>query len=167
MPQETQESLSARPASESRMTLAKLMLPEHANAMGAVHGGTIMKMVDEAGGICAMRHARRPCVTVAIDSMTFRSKVRLGDVLSCSAEINYVGNTAIEVGVRVTAENPITGTVTHTNSAHLVFVAIDEVGKPVRVPPLQITNEQERANCEAARKRQQARIAARAKSPRT
>jgi uncharacterized protein (TIGR00369 family) len=92
---------------ESSITLHQLMLPEHANALGNVHGGVIMRMVDEAGAICAMRHARIACVTIAIDSMTFRQPVHLGDLLVCAATVTWVGRTSIEVGVTVHAENPV------------------------------------------------------------
>ncbi|MDQ2647223.1 MAG: acyl-CoA thioesterase, partial [Myxococcota bacterium] len=117
----------------SRVTLHQLMLPEHANALGNVHGGEIMKMVDEAGAIAAMRHAQRQCVTIAIDSMTFDKPVHLGHLLVCDARVTYVGRTSIEVSVKVHAENPITAETTLTNSAHLVYVAIGDGGRPCEV----------------------------------
>ena len=100
------------------------MTPEHSNGFGNVHGGVIMRIVDEAGAICAMRHAQRPCVTIAIDSMTFREPVHVGALLMCEARVSYVGRTSIETAVRVHAENPITGETTHTNSAFVVYVAL-------------------------------------------
>lgn len=145
----------------SRVSVHQLMLPEHANAWGKVHGGLLMKLVDEAGGVCAMRHANRPCVTVAIDSMTFQSSVEVGQVVCCDARINYVGRTAIEVMVRVTAEDPIRGVVTHTNSAHLVYVAIDDDGKPTSVPPLELETDEDRRLCQQGKTRQEARKARR------
>jgi acyl-CoA hydrolase len=156
--------MTARPAktvNQSRIELNQLMLPEHANAYGNVHGGEIMKMVDEAGGIAAMRHAQRPCVTVAMDSMTFMSKVNVGELLSCVASVNRVGKTSLEVGVKVTAENPITGTVSHTNSAYLVYVAIDDDGKPCSVPDLVLETDDERRRFEQAEQRQQHRLSLR------
>ncbi|HMR09017.1 MAG TPA: acyl-CoA thioesterase [Polyangiaceae bacterium] len=147
--------------SQCRVQLHQLMLPEHANAYGNVHGGEIMKMVDEAGGIAAMRHAQRPCVTVAMDSMTFMSKVSIGDVLCCVASVNFVGKSSLEVGVKVTAENPITGTVSHTNSAYLVYVAIDDDGKPTHVPPLILESDDEKRRHGEARARQAHRLALR------
>lgn len=137
-------TLPAKPPSRSRVTLHQLMLPEHANAYGNVHGGLIMKMVDEAGGIAAMRHAGRPCVTVAIDSMTFHSPVHVGELLCVEATVDWVGRSSLELRVHVHAENPVTGQITHTNSAYLVFVAIDEAGKPCEVPPLELETEEER-----------------------
>jgi acyl-CoA hydrolase len=142
----------------SRVTLHQLMLPEHANAYGNVHGGNLMKMVDEAGGICAMRHAHRQSVTVAMDDMTFYSPVHVGEVVCCEASVNYVGTTSMEVGVKVTAENPITGELTHTNSAYLVYVAIDENGRPCRVPELELETDAELRRFEEAKERQALRL---------
>jgi uncharacterized protein (TIGR00369 family) len=133
----------------SRVRLHQLMLPEHGNALGNVHGGLIMKMVDEAGAIAAMRHAQRPCVTIAIDSMSFRQPVHLGELLICDARVTYVGRSSIEVSVQVHAENLITANVTHTNSAHLVYVALGEDGRPCEVPALELaTDEDRRAHAE-------------------
>lgn len=143
---------------ETRITLHQLMLPEHANAYGAVHGGMIMKMVDEAGGITAMRHAQRPCVTVAIDSMAFYSPVHVGELLSCEAVVSYVGRTSLEVEVSVHAENPISGEVTHTNSAFVVYVAVDENGKPTHVPELLVESDEDRQRQRAAEERQRQRL---------
>src|SRR5712692_4182666 len=114
----------------SQLTLSQQTLPADANPLGNVHGGIIMKMVDEAGGLCAIRHARRAVVTVAIDSMTFLSPVRVGNLLTMHASVNWVGKSSIEVGVRVEAENPLTGDITHTNSAYAVYVALDDSGRP-------------------------------------
>jgi uncharacterized protein (TIGR00369 family) len=150
--------LPGKSPSDSRVQLHQLMLPEHANPYGNVHGGIIMKMIDEAGAICAMRHARRPCVTVAIDSITFLSPVHLGELLCCTAEVSYVGKTSMEVEVRVAAENPMTGDVTHTNGAYVVYVALDEAGSPHPVPPLMLDTEAQRQREQAARERQRYRL---------
>lgn len=143
----------------SRVTLHQLMLPEHGNALGNVHGGLIMKMVDEAGAIAAMRHAQRPCVTMAIDSMTFRQPVHLGDLLVCDAVVTYVGRTSIEVTVQVHSENPITSAITHTNSAHLVYVALGADGRPIEVPRLDLVTEEDRRAWHEGEIRQQERLA--------
>jgi len=135
------------------------MMPEHANMHGNVHGGVIMKLVDEAAGIAAIRHAQRPVVTVAIDSMTFLSPVHVGQLLSCTASVTYVGRTSIEVNVTVHAEDLVAGKTTHTNSAWAVYVALDDSGCPCEVPELLITNEDERRNWELGRARQEARVA--------
>src|SRR6185369_5341904 len=99
----------------SRVTISQLMHPEHANLLGNVHGGWIMKLVDEAGALACMRHAQRKVVTVAIDSMTFRQPIRIGDLIILNAEVTYTGHTSMEVEVQVLAENPITGEQMHTN----------------------------------------------------
>jgi uncharacterized protein (TIGR00369 family) len=146
-------------ASQSRVTLHQLMLPQHANAFGNVHGGLIMRMVDEAGAICAMRHAQRPCVTIAIDSMTFREPVHVGELLVCDARVSYVGRSSIEVAVRVHAENPITGQTTHTNSAFLVYVALADDGRPITAPELDLASDEDHALFEEGRARQRHRVA--------
>src|SRR5450432_4251319 len=128
---------------KSKVTLHQLMTPEHSNGFGNVHGGVIMRIVDEAGAICAMRHAHRPCVTIAIDSMTFREPVHVGALLMCEARVSYVGRTSIETSVRVHSENPITGETTHTNSAFVVYVALDDNGRPCAVPQLELHGEEE------------------------
>jgi acyl-CoA hydrolase len=112
------------------------MMPEHANIVGNVHGGVIMKMMDETGAISAMRHSSRVCVTVAADSMEFLSPVHLGQLLCCRGHVTWVGTTSIEVEVQVHAEDVITGTVTHTNSGHFVYVALDDQRRPTPVPRL-------------------------------
>lgn len=148
---------------DSQVDLHQFMMPEHTNSLGNVHGGIIMKMVDEAGALCALRHAQRPVVTVVIDSMTFLSPVQVGNVVHLQASLNYVGNTSMEVGVKVTAENPISGERTHTNSAFLVYVALDEAGHPTQVPGVVLENEEEHRRWEAAMARQAHRLKQRKK----
>lgn len=148
----------AKRAADSQLNLSHQTLPADANPLGNVHGGIIMKLVDEAGGLCAIRHARRPVVTVAIDSMTFLSPVRVGDLLTMHASVNWVGHSSIEVGIRVEAENPVTGDITHTNSAYAVYVALDDSGRPASAPPLILETEEERRHWEEAEARQQLRL---------
>ena len=143
----------------SRIQIAQLMQPEHANTQGNVHGGWIMKLVDEAGALAAMRHARHRIVTVAIDRMVFRQPIRIGDLIILDAEVTYAGHTSLEVEVDVTAENPITGQRTHTNTAYLVYVAIDDDGKPTQIPPLLAETPEEQSRMDAAKERQQRRLA--------
>jgi acyl-CoA hydrolase len=143
---------------DSQITLNQVMLPHHTNPMGNVHGGEIMKLVDETGALCAIRHAQRPVVTLVIDSMTFHSPVHVGDLLSLSASLNWVGRSALEVGVRVTAENPLTGELTHTNTAYLVYVALNDDGRPTEVPPLILETDEERRRWTEANARQQRRL---------
>ncbi len=149
---------SAKPVRASRISIAQLMQPEHANNLGNVHGGWIMKLVDEAGALACMRHAQRRVVTVAIDSMVFRNPIKIGDLVTLTAEVTYAGRTSIEVEVQVQAENPITGERTHTNTAYLVYVALDDSGKPTSVPPLRAETEDEKRKLLEAQERQKRRL---------
>jgi uncharacterized protein (TIGR00369 family) len=151
--------LSPKSTRLSRVTLSQLMHPEHANLLGNVHGGWIMKLVDEAGALACMRHAQKKVVTVAIDSMTFRQPIKIGDLVILTAEVTYTGHTSLEAEVQVVAENPITGERTHTNTAYLVYVALDDEGRPTTVRGLIVETEEEKARMEQAKKRQAHRIA--------
>jgi uncharacterized protein (TIGR00369 family) len=148
----------SKTVSASRITLSQLMHPEHANLLGNVHGGWIMKLVDEAGALACMRHAQRKVVTVAIDSMTFREPIRIGDLIILNAEVSYVGRTSMEAEVHVIAENPVTGERTYTNTAYLVYVALDDEGCPTTVPPLKAETEEEKRRMEKAQERQERRL---------
>jgi len=128
--------MDARPASATQVTLVEWMGTDDANIAGFVHGGTVMKLCDEAAGIAAIRHSRSRVVTAAVDRMAFLEPVHVGDLLTLRASVNAVWRTSMEVGVRVEAENPRTGKVRHTNSAYLTMVALDDDGRPVAVPPL-------------------------------
>lgn len=143
-----------KPISASRVTLSQLMHPEHANLLGNVHGGWIMKLVDEAGALACMRHAQRRVVTVAIDSMVFRQPIRIGDLIILNAEVSYTGRTSMEAEVQVLAENPITGERTHTNTAYLVYVALDDNGIPTSVPSLAAETSDDIQKMEKAKSRQ-------------
>jgi acyl-CoA hydrolase len=152
------ETLTAKPISASRIMLAQLMHPEHANLLGNVHGGWIMKLVDEAGALTCMRHAQRKVVTVAIDSMTFRQPIKIGDLVILTSEVTYTGHTSMEVAVEVLAENPVTGEQIHTNTAYLVYVALDDEGRPTPVPSLLAETEEDRQKIEQGQIRQQRRL---------
>lgn len=152
------ERLIPKPISASRITLSQLMHPEHANLLGNVHGGWIMKLVDEAGALSCMRHAQRKVVTVTIDSMDFHQPIRIGDLVILNAEVSYTGRTSMEATVEVHAENPVTGEQTHTNTAYLVYVALDDAGRPTPVPPLQADTEEEKQKLEQGQVRQQQRL---------
>jgi acyl-CoA hydrolase len=133
-----------RAPSASAVTLSQHMDLAHANFLGNVHGGEIMKLIDTAAGIAASRHAGGPVVTASLDQMSFLHPVHVGDVVFVHASVNDVGRTSLEVGVRVEAEEIISGRRTHTSSAYLVFVALDERGYPRPVPGLVPETEQER-----------------------
>ena len=143
----------------SRISIAQLMHPEHANILGNVHGGWIMKLVDEAGALACMRHAQKRVVTVAVDSMVFREPIKIGDLITLNAEVTYTGRTSMEAEVQVVAENPITGKRTHTNNAYLVYVGLDDDGQPTSIPALITETEKEKQRMEQAKKRQAHRIA--------
>ncbi|MBI5669843.1 MAG: acyl-CoA thioesterase [Chloroflexi bacterium] len=151
---------------ESRFTLSALMGPQDANAHGNVHGGVIMKMADEAGALVAMRHARLPVVTVAIDSMTFMEPILLGHLVLCNAELTYVGRTSMEVRVEVITENPLLGDSKVTNIAYLVYVALGPDGHPAVVPGLIYETPEQRRRAEEAEQRQAYRKQQRARENR-
>jgi acyl-CoA hydrolase len=128
--------MEARPASASRSELIRWMSIQDANSAGFVHGGTVMRMCDEAAGIAAIRHCGRRIVTAGMDRMTFAEPVHVGELLRCSATVNAAWTTSMEVGVRVEAENAATGEVRHTSTAYLTMVGLDDQGRPSQVPSL-------------------------------
>jgi acyl-CoA hydrolase len=156
--QETESSLVAKSPSVSRVTLTQLMGPGAANTMGNVHGGYIMKLSDEAGGMTASKHARRPVVTIAVDSMTFHSPVHIGNLVTVTGEITWTGRTSMETRVVVKAEDVLSGIVTHTNTAYFVYVALDENGRPTGVPPVLCATDEEKARFARAAGRQAHRL---------
>ena len=138
---------------ESRVVMARTMQPSDANSFGNVHGGAIMYLVDEAGGAAAIRHSRRRCVTVAMDSMVFKEPVYVGDLLTVRACLTYVGVSSLEVEAQIEAENLRTGEVRQAGKSHLVYVAIDDEGRPTRTPPLIVRTDEERERWQAAEQR--------------
>jgi acyl-CoA hydrolase len=154
--------MERRTVSESRSVLVQWMGPSDANAAGFVHGGTVMKLCDEAAATAAIRHARSRVVTAAVDRMTFLQPVHVGDLLTLKASVNAVWRTSMEVGVRVLAESPRTGEVRHTNSAYITMVAVDEHGRPVPgVPGLKCESPEELRREREAQVRRANRLAER------
>jgi uncharacterized protein (TIGR00369 family) len=146
----------SKPVEDSKTTIAVQMLPGDANPMGNVHGGAILKLVDMAAAAAALRHARRNVVTVSIDRMDFIQPVYVGNLITLKASVNYVGTTSMEVGVRVEAEDLRTGTVTHTNSSYLTYVALDDQGRPTIVPEvIPKTRDEKRRWLEGKKRREQ------------
>jgi acyl-CoA hydrolase len=145
----------------SRIQLAQMMMPEHANTHGNVHGGWIMKLVDEAGALASTRHAAHRTVTVAIDQMVFRHPIHIGDLVLFNAEVTYAGHTSMEVEVNVIAENPISSEQIHTNAAYLVYVAIDDKGRPTRIPTLIAETPEEQTRMDSAMERHLRRLSQR------
>jgi len=143
----------------SHTTIAEVMMPHMANVVGNVHGGVLLGMVDRVAAVSAIRHAQRVCVTVSVDRVHFREPIHLGELVTMYASVNYAHRTSIECGVRVEAENLLTGVKRHTNSCYLTFVAIDEAGAPVGVPAVLPETDEERDRYRAAELRRAQRIA--------
>ena len=143
----------------SHTTMAELMMPHMANVLGNVHGGVLLGMMDRVAAVSAIRHAQVPCVTVSVDRVHFREPIHVGELVTMYASVNYAHSTSIEVGIRVEAENVLTGVRRHTNSCYLTYVAIDQAGRPVAVPPVLPETDEERARYQAAELRRAQRIA--------
>ncbi|MBX9769152.1 MAG: acyl-CoA thioesterase [Bdellovibrionales bacterium] len=141
--------------------MTEMVLPSHTNSFGSVFGGVIMSWIDIAGAIAAQRHSNRNVVTASIDRLNFVAPVRMGWVVNLRASVNYVARTSMEIGVRVDAENPVTGETFHTASAYLTFVSLDSNGKPVAVPALIAETEDQKRRYKAAEIRRRRRLEAR------
>jgi acyl-CoA hydrolase len=150
-----------RRASASKSELIRWMSVHDANSAGFVHGGTVMRECDEAAGIAAIRHSGMRVVTAGMDRMTFTSPVYVGELLRCKAMVNAVWKSSMEVGVRVEAENAVTGEVRHTSTAYLTMVAVDEKGTPVEAPDLMVEGEAEERRQREAETRRRNRLAER------
>lgn len=146
---------------DSSITIAQAMVTQDVNPAGNVHGGVIMKLIDTAAAVVASRHSRCNTVTASIDRLDFHHPVFVGDLLFFKASLNMVGRTSMEVGVRVEAENLITGEVRHTASAYLTFVALDKAGHPQAVPPLIVETDDEKRRNREAKTRREMRLAER------
>jgi acyl-CoA hydrolase len=140
---------------DSIVVISRILLPEDANAVGIAHGGVIMKEIDNAAGVTAIRHTRKICVTASIDRLDFHKPAFIGDLLTIKAGINMTGKTSMEIGVRAETENLLTGVKTHLASAYLTFVALDENKRPAKVPPLKLDSKDDiRRNNEALARRE-------------
>jgi acyl-CoA hydrolase len=153
-------------AADTALELSALMQPADANFMGVIHGGVILKLIDEAAGTCAYRFARTRVVTASIDRTSFHHPVQIGNLVVLKACVNWAGRTSMEIGVRVEAEDLDTGTWLHTNSAYLVFVALDDGRHPTPVPKLVVETDVERRRWAAAEERRSVRLAEREREPR-
>ena len=151
--------MQAKAPRESLVQMTELVLPSDTNALGTIFGGKIMSWIDIAGAISAGRHARRSVVTASIDALSFLAPVKVGYVVHVRAQVNFAGRTSMEVGVRVDAEHPLTGVLTHTASAYTTFVALDDQGHPTVVPALRLETPEEQRRSEEALHRRQSRIA--------
>jgi uncharacterized protein (TIGR00369 family) len=140
------------------LTLAQVMLPEDANPRGNVHGGTLMKLADTAGGVCASRHSRQRVVTVVMDSMTFEEPVYVGDLVIVHAQVTWTGRTSIETEVTIKAENVMSGAIRQISTAYFVYVATDANGRPTPVRPLEVLTPEQQQRWQAAEARRARRM---------
>jgi uncharacterized protein (TIGR00369 family) len=138
------------------------MTPNMVNFHGNVHGGYILSLLDKVAYACASRYSAKSVVTLSVDQVVFKRPIYVGELVICHATINYVGNTSMEVGIRVVAENLMTRESRHTNSCYFTMVAVDEDGKPAKIPPLCLTTDLQKERYAAALKRKQLRLQAHA-----
>jgi acyl-CoA hydrolase len=143
--------LASLPSHQLAMTL--LMTPDMANFMGNVHGGTILRLLDQVAYACASRCAGSYVVTLSVDQVTFRESIHVGELVTFLASVNYTGNTSLEIGIKVIAENIRTHVARHANRCYFTMVAVDEAGKPTAVPPLTPSTLNERRRFEEAKLR--------------
>lgn len=149
---------ASKPVRESRHETSELMMPHHANNLGHVFGGVMLSMMDKTAAVAAFRHCRLNVVTASIDRVDFREPIYVGDLVVMQASVNFVGRTSMEVGVRVEAEELLTGRRRHTNSCYLTFVAVDGNGRPVEIPLLVPETDDDRRRFNAARGRREVRL---------
>ena len=147
-----------KPMSESTAVLSQVMMPKDASHYGNIHGGMIMKLIDDVAFVAASRHSRRNVVTASIDSLSFKNPVRIGDVVILKAQITYVGTTSMEIEVNVTTERLKTGEILPVATAYLTMVALDEKGHPAEVPQLVPQTEEERRKYEEGKFRREERL---------
>lgn len=134
---------TANTVKASKITLSELMLPSHSNFSGKIHGGYLLKLMDQIAFACASKYSGCYCVTASVDTVDFLNPVEIGELVTLKASVNYVGKTSIVVGIRVTSEHIQTGIKKHCNSSYFTMVAKDESGNNVKVPKLIISNMEE------------------------
>lgn len=154
----SQSARQGKPVRESQHETSELMMPHHANNLGHVFGGVMLSMMDKTAAIAAFRHCRLNVVTASIDRVDFREPIHLGDLVVMKASVNYVGRTSMEVGVRVEAEELLTGRRRHTNSCYLTFVAVDRNGRPIEIPPVIPETPEQVRRFQAAERRRKRRL---------
>lgn len=150
--------MQARHPRESESVLTELMMPHHANIMGNVFGGHILSLIDRVAAVAAIRHSRKPCVTVSVDKVDFKEPIHVGELVTALARVNFAGRTSMEVGVKITAENVLTGEKRHTNSCYVTYVALNDKGEPTEVPPIVPETPDEKRRYERAAKRRANRV---------
>lgn len=150
--------LLTRRVADSALETSYLVLPEHTNAMGNIFGGTVMAWIDMLAACIALRHCRMQVVTASMDDLHFINPIKLGDLVILQGSVNFTGRTSLEIGVKITAENPITGVQLHTASAYLTFVGLDDAGRPIPVPTLVPESETDKRRFNDGRLRRDFRI---------
>lgn len=155
--------MEGKKVKESSVIISHSLQPQDANVVGNVHGGVLMKHIDTAAGMVAVRHARSNAVTASIDRLDFHNPAYIGNLLTLKSSLNLVGRTSMEIGVRAEAEDLLTGQVRHIASAYLTYVALDENGRPKEVPPLILESQDEIRRNREARARRELRLAERSK----
>ncbi|MGH7569497.1 MAG: acyl-CoA thioesterase [Gemmatimonadales bacterium] len=150
--------MKGRHPRESETVMSELMMPQHANIMGNVFGGVILSLVDRVAAVSAIRHAGKQCVTVSVDKVDFREPIHVGELVTAFARVNFAGRTSMEVGVKVIAENVMSGDKRHTNSCYVTYVALDEKGEPTPVPPIVPETPDEKRRYERAAQRRASRV---------
>jgi acyl-CoA hydrolase len=150
-----------KPVKLSQHETSELMMPHHANNLGHVFGGVMLSMMDKTAAVAAFRHCRLNVVTASIDRVDFREPIHVGDLVVMKASVNYVGRTSMEVGVRVEAEELLSGRRRHTNSCYLTFVAVDRNGRPIDIPGVVPETPDELRRFQAAELRRKVRLAER------
>jgi acyl-CoA hydrolase len=153
---------SAKTVANSRVETMEIVFPNDANPLGNIFGGRVMQLLDIVGSIAAMRHCRNAVVTASMDRLDFVSPAYVGEILILQASVNFVARTSMEVGVKVTAENPLTGERRHTSSAYVTYVSIDKSGHPVPIPAIQPETDEEKRRYAAAQRRREVRLKERA-----
>ena len=146
-------------SSNQELSMSVLMTPDKANFSGKVHGGTILKYLDEVAYACASRYAGRYVVTLSVDHVTFRQAILVGELVTFMAQVIYTGRSSMEIGIKVLTENIIQRTVRHTNSCFFTMVALDDEGKSVAVPPLNPSTEEGKLRYAVAKERRALRQA--------
>ena len=159
----TETALAGRPVGASRTEMTELVLPQDSNLLGNILGGRVMHLIDVAGAIAAHRHCHHQVVTASVDHLDFLNPVRVGDLIVLEAQVNRAFHTSVEVGVEVYSEDSTAGVRKHTTTAFLTFVALDEIGRPVPVPPLLVKTGEERRRYREAGERRKARLSGKRK----
>ena len=152
---DTSDRLNPFPTEELTMTL--LMTPDKVNFVGNVHGGQMLKMLDEVAYACACRYAGNFTVTLSADNVLFKQPIRVGELVTFLARVNFTGRTSMEVGIKVVTEHPTTRLCRHAMTCYFTMVAVDDEGRPTPVPPLTVTTPEGRQRWEAARRRREQR----------